>query len=217
MSVDVEIDGWLASRGFGPGSRALARRALEEAGLTREGKSRISEAKLARASEAIAAGFYLHCQRAACVQSAVASGRAAISAEPTTHCESCGGSENRRAQSQLIDACRSRGIRRIVIVGGSPAVREELASLLGQQLELRSIDGTERRTAERAKADLEWADLVLIWGGTELDHKVSSLYTHSVQHRPKVVHVARRGIAALLSAAIEHLEKQRSPQGRRND
>ena len=93
------------------------------------------------------------------------------------------------------------------IVGGSPAVREELAAL-EPALELRLVDGTERRTAEKAKADLTWADLILLWGASELHHKVSMLYSNAAPPlKKKVVHVAKRGIAALLSEAVTHLRK----------
>ena len=50
MSADRDIDGWLGEHGLGlADSRLRARAALEEAGLTRAGKLRMSEEKLARA------------------------------------------------------------------------------------------------------------------------------------------------------------------------
>jgi hypothetical protein len=64
--------------------------------------------------------------------------------------------------------------------------------------------------ALRALADLDWADLVFIWGASELDHRVSNLYTHGAgAQRRKVVQMARRGIAALLNAGADHVERQR--------
>lgn len=91
-------------------------------------------------------------------------------------------------------------MRRLVVVGGTPATREELARLLGAQIELRLVDGTVHRPIERAKADLEWADKVLLWGATELHHKVSKQYADVTAMKHKVVHVPRRGIAQLLAA-----------------
>ena len=56
MSADRDIDGWLAERGITlPEARARAREVLEEAGLTRPGKARMSEPKLERATERMAA------------------------------------------------------------------------------------------------------------------------------------------------------------------
>ena len=63
-------------------------------------------------------------------------------------------------------------------------------------------------TTRDAHADLEWADLILVWGGSELDHKVSKLYTDAPPaQKRKLVQLARRGVAALLNAAADHLEK----------
>ncbi len=54
------------------------------------------------------------------------------------------------------------------------------------------VDGMLRRTETQARHDLEWADLVLVWCGTELHHKVIGQYIHGV-HSEKVVHVAGEG------------------------
>ena len=208
MSADKDIDGWLGERGItSTESRARARAALEEVGLTSARKVRISEPKLPRAEQVLAERFYRVCAAAACQQVARASGREPLLVE-RSHCEHCGGSNNRRAETAFLEACERYGVRRVVVVGGSPAVREELEDKLGGRIELRMVDGTERRTAGKAAGDLEWGDLVLVWGATELHHKVSSHYTQpGTPHRHKVVHVARRGVAALLEAGITHLER----------
>ncbi len=209
MSADVEIDAWLADLGFGAGpSRTAARAALEEADLTRAGRARISMLKLERATAALKARFSLHCPSPACTHAARASGRQPLLAVAKASCPHCGGSDNSRAARDFVAACARAGTRRLLVVGGSPSVREELRAALGSALELRCVDGTERRTHERARGDLEWADLVLLWGATELDHKVSAHYARPpTAQRGKVVHVARRGIAALLTAAVEHLRR----------
>ena len=207
MSADREIDSWLDELGFGyPESRGPARRALEEAGLTRPGKRRLSEEKLARAAQELGARFFLHCESPNCQQAARRAGRPGLRASQKSACASCGGSDNRRAQTAFAQACVARGVRRVVVVGGSPSVRTELDEALGAALELRTVDGTERRTADRARSDLEWADLVLVWGASELHHKVSGLYTHApAPLKSKVVHVAKRSIAALLAEGLRHL------------
>ncbi len=210
MSSDHDIEQWLSAQGFGlPEVRQKARALLEEAKLTRPGKQRFSDEKLPRSRELLREHFALHCSDADCRKVAEGSGREPVHCDPKSACERCGGSANARAETSLIEACHLHQVRRLVIVGGSPSVREEIERSLGAALELRMIDGTERRTADRAKSDLEWADLVLVWGASELHHKVSWLYTQGPpQHRRKVVHVARRGVAALLAAGVEHLEKR---------
>ena len=208
MSADRDIDAWLSERGLSlPDSRARARSALEEVGLTRAGKQRMSEEKLERAGQLLEARFFLHCGAPACLEAARTSAREPLQVVPRGHCAHCGGSDNRRAERAFLEACASAGVRRVVIVGGSPAVREELG-VLESALELRLVDGTERRTSDRARGDLEWADLVLIWGATELHHQVSTQYTGApLPLRRKVLHVPRRGVAALLAAAISHLQR----------
>ncbi|MCC6334613.1 MAG: hypothetical protein IT380_11575 [Myxococcales bacterium] len=210
MSADVEIDAWLAEAGFAlPDVKRQARAALEEAGLTRPGKSRLSTEKLPRAQTALSARFFLHCATPECVAFARASGKQAVRCEPKSTCQRCGGSDNQRAVRELVEACRQRGASRLVVVGGSPAVREELARLIGTSLELRLVDGTKARPIEQAKADLAWAELVLLWGATELHHKVSNQYQDSALGpvRKKLVHVPKRGIAQLLAGAVEHLRR----------
>jgi hypothetical protein len=152
--------------------------------------------------------FFRHCATPACAEAASRSGRVPARTANRARCSSCGGSDNRRAEEALVAACRQSAVRRLVIIGGSPSVREELRDALADRLELRLVDGTERRTLSQARLDLDWADLVLLWGGSELDHRVSSLYTGAAAPlRRKLVHTSRRGIAALLEAAVVHLSR----------
>lgn len=210
MSSDVAIDSWLTENGYGlPAARAKAHAAIEEAGLTRAGKQRISAEKLPRVLEALRTKFCLHCATPECIGFAKGSGREPMLCDPKQACERCGGSNNRRAEMELIEACTRGAVKRLVIVGGSPAVREELEEALGSALQLRMIDGTERRTIDNAKADMQWGDLVLLWGASELHHKVSMQYTNLTQpdFKRKLVRVQQRGIAALLQGAIDHLRR----------
>jgi hypothetical protein len=209
VSGDVHIDGWLAGEGFDlPEGKALARAELESAGLTRPGKSRMSTEKVPRAQALLVERTFLHCAGPACVAAANASGRTPVRTAERARCAHCGGSDNRRAEAALLAVCQRANVRRVVVVGGSPAVREELRDVLGQALELRLVDGTERRSLTQARLDLEWADLVLLWGGSELDHRVSTLYTNAAAPlRRRLVHASKRGIATLLESAVAFLEK----------
>ncbi|MFT3837622.1 MAG: hypothetical protein QM723_11560 [Myxococcaceae bacterium] len=209
MSADVEISDWLGEQGYGlPAARERALQALITAGITRAGKARISVEKLPRAEEQLGSRFFLHCPNPECVTNAKASGREPVLTSEKNKCNSCGGSDNRRAVKELIDAFASRGWKKLVVVGGSPSVREELERSLGSALTLRVVDGTERRPIERAKADLDWADVVLVWSASELHHKVSLQYTQVAgEAKKKLVHCHRRGIAQLLGEAVAHARK----------
>ena len=209
MSGDVAIDAWLTEQGYGlPPTRERSRAALEENGLTQTGKLRISDEKLPRIAALLRSTFCLHCPTPECVAFARGTGREPLACNPKSTCERCGGSDNRRAATDLIEACAIAGVSKVVIVGGSPAVREELDAALGKALQLRMVDGTERRTIEHSKADMQWGDLVLLWGASELHHKVSMQYTNLTQPqwKRKLVRVQQRGVAALLQAAVEHLK-----------
>lgn len=150
----------------------------------------------------LAQHFLVTCGQPACAREA--NGREIVAARDLQKCTLCGGSANRRAV-RLAEATFARhGVSRIVIVGGSPSVHEELLRLKPPSWELRLIDGTLRRTSDLARADLKWADLVLVWGSSELDHKVSGLYLTRDYPHPHAVLVNRRGIAALLDAAVKH-------------
>jgi hypothetical protein len=205
MAADRDIAQVLGELGYGTDAAlALARTHLESAGLTRPGKQRISELKLEALKDCLEQRFAVLCADPECARQAQ-NGRVRIPAVPLAACAGCHGSDNRRAFARIGKLCAARPIK-LVVVGGSPSVREELRAGAPDRLELRLIDGTERRTSTHAQSDLEWADLIVVWGGSELDHKVSRLYTdaHGAQ-RGKVLQVSRRGVAALLNAAADQL------------
>ncbi len=210
MSADVDIANWLADLGYGlAASRERALAALVNAGFTRPGKARISNEKLPRAEEHLGSRFFLHCASPECAAKAKASGREPVPASEKNKCNSCGGSDNRRAAQELIDAFRGRGWTKLVVVGGSPSVREELERSIGSALQLRTVDGTERRPIERAKADLDWADMLVVWSASELHHKVSLQYTQATgEARKKLVACHRRGITQMLAEAVAHAKKR---------
>lgn len=86
------------------------------------------------------------------------------------------------------------------------AIDELLAELGLETAEARAL----ARAAMEAdgltnEADLAWADVIMVWGGTQLDHKVSKLYTDA--RRPNVVTCSRCGIAALAQTVTEHLAR----------
>ncbi len=213
MSADRDLAQLLAELGYtGTAAQERARAALAEARLVNLKKARVSEEKVPRIEALLAERFARACADPAC-QSALAlarPGRLIVAVESPRGCERCGGSDNQKAMLRLAELCRRRGVAHLLIVGGSPSVRAELVALAPPGLELRLVDGTERRTQDKAKADLEWAHLAFVWGASELDHRVSHLYTEPASaHRRKVIQIARRGVAALLNAGADHLERLR--------
>lgn len=206
--MDLVIDDLLAQLGFRDAvSRARARAVLVEAGLTNAKKARIVEAKVARVRAVLAERFAVVCARARCRASAPAD-QIVVDASRPADCAICRGSSNQNEVGRAVEALAASGLRRVVVVGGAPSTREELRSLVGDRLELRLVEGTDRRTSRDASADLTWADLVVVWGGTELDHKVSKLYTDA--RSLNVVTCPRRGIAAL-AETMSAAARRRAP------
>ena len=84
-----------------------------------------------------------------------------------------------------------------MVVGGSPVTRQELARLVGADLELRLVDGTGGANRRMARRDIGWADVVVVLGATELAHSVSRLYTRDPEARRKLISTSRRGLEAI--------------------
>lgn len=119
-------------------------------------------------------------------------------------CEVCGGSDLRAAASALFSACRDKGLNRVRIVGGAPSYHSRLKELAsGTEIELRCIPGDVRRTKKQAREDQKHSHLVILWGGTILDHATSNLYDKS---ESAVVTVANRGLAGMLVKSKELVE-----------
>ncbi len=206
MSADFDIDEELGRLGFvSAEARRTARAVLEEARLTRPGRRRMAVEKRDRLRDALEQRFLFLCPE--CLQEAPnANGRERVAVAPE-QCSECGGSANRREAARLAEALRASGKRRLLVVGGSPGTRQDLKRQLAGATELRMIEGSggvRRRDADR---HIAWADLVVVWGPTELAHRVSNLFTESALARGKLVHVPRRGVAALCRQVRLHLAR----------
>jgi hypothetical protein len=188
----------------GVDAQNVARTTLERRGLTSPHKQNIRATKLQGISEILRGELARSCGHDDCLD--MSGARRVVHVSNARDCEYCTGSDNKRAARRFAGACVRSEVRRLVVVGGSPGLREELQVLLPAPLQIRLIDGTARRNQQQARADNAWADLVLVWGPSQLNHNVSNLYTDvPAAVRAKVVAVARRGIAALLDAGTLHL------------
>ncbi len=119
----------------------------------------------------------------------------AILRVPAARCELCEGSDTQAAAAELREACQRARIKRLLIVGGSPAYRKQIERLFprGGSLKVELVAGDRARTADEARRDQRTADLVVLWGGTLLDHSVSGLYAEG-----NVCTVAHRGIGGMM-------------------
>jgi len=196
MTADIDKAALYAEFGFG-GDPATYHDALAAAGLSSRSKNRISLEKRQRVGELLASLFLPVCHRGDCRGKApeVAGDLQVVEASSPEHCAICGGSASAAAVEEMVQACARAGVRRLCIVGGSPEYRRQLTALVAGRLELRLIDGTVSRTQKQASAGVQWAAIVVLWGGTQLDHKVSNLYTS-----PGMIAVQRRSIQEVARA-----------------
>jgi hypothetical protein len=195
VAADIAIADLLENEGFTGPAAIRARAVLEEAGLTRPGKVRIAVSKVDRAGEILSDRLARWCGNRACADAA--QGREIVHV-PASDCEACEGSRNRSAGRMAARALRAQGVSRVLVLGGSPATQETLRRVLGEGFEVRCIDGTNgTRPQKRVWADLDWAEIMVIWGSTYLPHKVSRQYTEHVPLGLRVVQVGRRGVEAV--------------------
>lgn len=211
MAGDVEIGAWLGSLGFdSAGSRGSARNVLEESGLTRPGKLRMSEGKLFQARDALEAALFRVCENGECRDLArrLGAGRELVLVSATS-CKICGGSNNRRAVRTMGRSLRAHGVERLLIVGGTPAQHAEMREILSSgDLAVRFVDGEAGSHSRRdAGPHLEWAQMLVVWGATPLPHKVSRLYTDDppAHLRGRTVKLAKRGVEALCREVMRSL------------
>jgi hypothetical protein len=205
VGQDRDIQEFLAEEGFShPDARDAALKVLCDAGLTRAGKARMVETKLDTARELLQAQLIVTCSSARCQGAARAQApRARVPAGSPGECEFCQGSNNAQAIEDMVRQARQCNINRLLIIGGSPGTRDVLTQLVAGRLAVRVVDGTVRRTSAQAREDMAWAQLVVIWGSTELAHRVSTLYTRAAHSR--TISVSRRGIVALAAAVVRTL------------
>lgn len=154
---------------------------LMEAGLTHPRKTRISVAKTKQVVAVLARHFLRVCRRGDCQARAsqFAQGRYPVAATSSSMCELCGGSAAALPLREMQAACARAGWSRLCIVGGSPNARKEIRQSIVPPPEIMLVDGTKARSLAVARDDLAWADHVVLWGGTQLDHKVSNLYNRA--------------------------------------
>jgi len=195
LPADIPIVDLIGAFGLAGADAIEARTAIEAAGLTNPRKRNISRGKIHAVDQVLAARFQRLCSN--CASRTERDNRKPARVHGDC-CERCGGSNNGRATQDLIAAWRRANIRRALFVGGSPSFRQELLRLLGDDLELRLVDGTKRITKGTARNDIDWADVIVVCGATELAHKVSTLFTRDPAARKKLVVTARRGIEAIV-------------------
>ena len=197
---DIALSELLSSRGFVGKSAEAALDELRRCGLTRPGKARIAEAKIEAVDKALGGAFLRHCRKSACLPSAPGLRKPVpVSSE---HCETCGGSDNRRAVEEMVDVMRNAGRTKLLVAGGSPGTRGDLKRLCADRIELRFVTEETNPGRKTVEPLLRWSDVTAIWTSSEISHKATA-----VLRGPKVLKVPRRGVSVLAGAVRDRCRR----------
>jgi hypothetical protein len=127
-----------------------------------------------------------------------ATGRAWLQVAPD-RCEVCGGSDVARLARRFLEACLGMGFLKVAIVGGSPRYHRTLQRLLvHDRVRVRLLAGDARIDLQGARAQERGHDLLILWGGTILDHRVSELYRGE---ECRLLRIDHRGLSGMLERA----------------
>ena len=198
---DVPIASVLSGVGLEGANADSGFAALCDAGLTRPGKTRIAESKVAAAQDALRSAFVRVCHKQACREKGRADARATVETA-AEHCDGCGGEDNRPAVEEMLDAMTRARRTKLLVVGGAPNSRDELKTLCGRRCELRFLTKDDRPGRRTSDSHVAWADVVVVWGSTQIDHKM----TQAIRG-PHVITCAQRGVAALAQTVTLHLSR----------
>lgn len=180
-----------------------------EAGLSAPRKTNIAAHKQAQVEELLAARFIRVCESGECVTKARTDGRERVMV-PTSECEMCAGGNAEHALAVMFEHLATAGIRRVLVVGGSPTVHAELSRrFAATKVALDIVDGERALDARRAEALATRADVIVVWGSTLLGHRVSTLFTQP-KYGAKRVPLARRGLRSFADAVTEHVRLSRA-------
>lgn len=185
-----------------PAARDAGRAILEDAGLTSPKKLNMAlekrDAALALLRERLRP-VCAECSRQTAL--AVADGRQQVEVAGPS-CEVCGGRTVARAILLSTQALGKKGLRKLLVVGGSPPIHDELRrGFGGTVIDLTIVDSPQQ--AARAIALCEAADVIVIWGSSILKHK-TSLSFQKPEYRWKTVTLARRSIEAMGQELVKH-------------
>lgn len=210
---DIAIDNMLADFGVAHSEFQKARVALFEEGVIRRRPDRanIADNKTDYARSVLAESFLWHCNNGECRQAAREEFDDAGSSEADcflllvqqSACEMCGGSPGARSLERMGAALEAAGRSRILVVGGTERKERELRQKSPDGVEWRFVDGKVAREDRYYQPHRDWADIIVIWQSTPLDHRVSAHFDGKGDAR--VITVRRRGVAALAGEVVRHL------------
>ncbi len=195
--MDVGIDDLLAEKGFDtPSSRSKARELLEAMKLTNPRKKRIHVDKAKRVHTVLVERLYRVCSHPECMELArrEAEGRELVAVLPRS-CQVCHGRNHEREMAKLRWKLDEHGKHHVLVIGDEASQNRKLqAALEGNGVKCRFVDGAkDLQSRQLIKANVEWADLTVLRGGTRLPHRLSDSYKAAAKGRTEVIGLAHPG------------------------
>lgn len=205
---DISILRMFKDMGIGASaSQKAAQDALAEAGIisSRPNRTNIAAAKVDRALEVLEDVFSWHCGSGSCKAKSKEARRRTLLVK-RTRCMICGGSNDRHALEEMASSAAVSNVSKILVVGGTSTKHREIREKSPSGVEWRFVDGKKSKDDRYFRHNRRWAEIIVIWGSTELDHKVSNHFDGKGDSR--VITVSRRSIGALADGVIRHLTRQ---------
>ncbi|MCB9537738.1 MAG: hypothetical protein H6704_15915 [Myxococcales bacterium] len=147
------------------------------------------------------------CAHPICKQVAALGGRLAVRVDDEARCGVCRGSADRRWFARMVQECSRGGVRRLLVIGGSPATHQLLRELSqGQPVDLRLVAADEPTSVARAQGRVEGCDVLVVWSAWVVDPDVTAPYTQAAdaQTRPVVSVLGRADGVGALARAVTH-------------
>ncbi len=123
---------------------------------------------------------------------------------PPERCELCGGSDLRAAYRAFAQATVAGRLPSVTFVGGSPAYRETLRLLHRELKPEFTLDVVAKKRPGEGKRAQATRGLIVIWGGSEVDHDTTIHYRESGD---RVLTMNHRGLSGLLPRLVAQLQR----------
>ncbi len=211
--TDIPIDNMLMDFGIAYNEYPNARNALFEWGVIQRSPHRanIAGSKSCLAREVLTAAFLWHCNNGDCRQAANKDADGYGDLPPLlvvkqSECDICGGKPSARSLDEMSAALAAAGRSRILVVGGTERKEREIREKSPPCVEWRFVDGKVARDDRYYRPDRNWAEIIVIWQSTPLDHRVSAHFDGKGDRR--VITVRRRSIAALAGEITGHVRRR---------
>lgn len=112
----------------------------------------------------------------------------ALRVDAESACEVCHGNNERRWFLRMTQECERAGVRRLLLVGGTDAVHEQVRGLCqGLRVDFRIVGAHEELVAARIQGRVEGCDMLVLWGPELVDAATSAAYGEAAQSQDRPV------------------------------